>query len=100
MYDLPKDGKPLEGALGEGRRVKFDEPSYEMGMGAAGDFSASVIQLSYTSLSTPSSSIDIDLDTMIQVVKKVTPVRGSFSRDKYETMRLWATSADGVKVPQ
>jgi oligopeptidase B len=32
-------------------------------------------------------------------VKKVQPVLGGFQSSNYKTERLWATSADGVRVP-
>jgi oligopeptidase B len=34
-----------------------------------------------------------------RTLKKVKPVLGGFSKDDYTTERLWATAADGTKVP-
>lgn len=97
VYDLPEEG-PVT-SLGTGRVVKFDEPSYELQLGSRGDFDDRVARLDYTSLKTPSSDIDVDLDSMRQVVKKVQPVRGGYDPADYETLRVWARAPDGTRVP-
>ena len=53
----------------------------------------------YTSLTAPWSSFDYDMDTRERTLVKEQPVRGGYNREDYITDRLWATSADGVRVP-
>lgn len=60
VYKLgPGMPKELEG----GQDIKFDEPAYSMGAGAQGDFDSPVLRLRYSSLSTPSSTIDYNMRT-------------------------------------
>ena len=60
-----------------------------------------MLRFGYSSLTTPSSSYDIDMNNLAKapVLKKETPVLGGFRRENYVTRRLWATSPDGTKVP-
>ncbi|KAG2483154.1 hypothetical protein HYH03_017946 [Edaphochlamys debaryana] len=107
VYPLPLDPakqgeaallRPQAGAL-KGEEVVFDEPAYSLSAYLTGDFDANVLRMSYTSLTTPSTTIDQDLTTGKRAVKKVAPVLGGFDSSRYTTERLWATAADGVKVP-
>jgi oligopeptidase B len=58
VYELAS-GMPTE--LGSGQDIRFEEPAYEMGAGAQGDFDSPVLRLRYSSLSTPSSTIDYNM---------------------------------------
>ena len=60
MYKLGP-GAPAE--LAGGEDIKFEEPAYSMGAGAQGDFDSPVLRLRYSSLSTPSSTIDYNMQT-------------------------------------
>ncbi len=60
MYKLGP-GAPAE--LAGGEDIKFEEPAYSMGAGAQGDFDSPVLRLRYSSLSTPSSTIDYNMPT-------------------------------------
>lgn len=57
------------------------------------------VRIKYSSLTTPTSVIDINLDDFSETVLKVQPVLGSFNSDDYQSERIWAISNDGVKVP-
>ena len=67
--------------------------------GLPGDFDSNVLRLYYSSLTTPSSTIDHDMSTGKRATKKVQPVLGGFSKEDYTTERLWVKAADGVEVP-
>ena len=54
-------GAPAE--LAGGEDIKFEEPAYSMGAGSQGDFDSPVLRLRYSSLSTPSSTIDYNMQT-------------------------------------
>ena len=60
MYKLGP-GAPAE--LAGGEDIKFEEPAYSMGAGSQGDFDSPVLRLRYSSLSTPSSTIDYNMHT-------------------------------------
>ncbi|CAL5221645.1 g3872 [Coccomyxa viridis] len=96
VYKL-EAGMPSE--LQGGEEIKFGEAAYEMGAGAQGDFDSPILRLRYSSLSTPSSTIDYNMRTGQRETKKVQPVLGGFSSSNYKTERLWARAPDGVKVP-
>ena len=49
--------------LNAGHKIKFEEAAFEMGPGAQGDFDSPVLRLRYSSLATPSSTIDYDMQT-------------------------------------
>lgn len=64
------------------------------------DFDTNIVRYSYTSLTTPNSVIDYNMDTKEQTVLKEQEVLDSnFSKDNYVSERLYAIARDGVKVP-
>ncbi|PNH09868.1 Protease 2 [Tetrabaena socialis] len=63
VHRLPPDlGRPTA-PLGEGEEIKFDEPAYSLGAYLTGDFESPVLRMSYTSLTTPSTIIDLHMGT-------------------------------------
>lgn len=60
---------------------------------------AEAVRIKYSSLTTPTSVIDIDLNDFSEKVMKVQPVLGSFKSNDYQSERIWATGDDGTKVP-
>lgn len=100
VYRLPEGIEEyLTNQLSEGQKLEFDEPVYSLEPGGQGDFDSPLLRLNYTSLTTPNTTLDHNLDTSHRVTKKVQPVLGDFDRDDYVTERLWAEAADGTKVP-
>ncbi|GIL43661.1 hypothetical protein Vafri_1337 [Volvox africanus] len=99
VYELPVNLDRPTGPLGTGEEIKFNEPAYSLGAYLTGDFNTPIVRMSYTSLTTPSTVIDMHVGTKKQCVKKVAPVLGGFDQTRYVTERLWATAKDGVKVP-
>ena len=79
--------------------VKFDEPAYDAGVGANPDFETNILRFNYTSLTTPSSTFDYNMDTKEDKLMKEQEVLGEFDKANYVTERLFATARDGVKVP-
>ncbi|MGK2928313.1 MAG: S9 family peptidase [Acidimicrobiales bacterium] len=57
------------------------------------------LRFTYTSLTTPATVIDLDLDTDERHVRKVQPVLGGYDPADYVSRRVWATADDGTKVP-
>ncbi|WP_205328380.1 S9 family peptidase [Glycomyces sp. YM15] len=79
--------------------IEFEEPIYAVGLGENPDYDSRQIRLGYTSLVTPSSVYDYDIDTAELHLRKRTPVLGDFDPADYVQYREWATAADGTKVP-
>jgi oligopeptidase B len=64
------------------------------------DFDTTVLRYGYQSLTTPSSVIDFDMVTKTKTIKKEQEVLGGkFKKENYTSERLWATAADGTKIP-
>jgi oligopeptidase B len=86
-------------ASGQEHYVTFPEPTYEVGEGANPDFNTKTLRFGYTSLITPSSVFDYNLETQERELKKETPVLGGYDRTQYISERLQAIAPDGTKVP-
>jgi oligopeptidase B len=52
-----------------------------------------------TSMVTPSSVVQINLDTRQEILLKQEPVLGDFDSGRYSTTRVWAEAPDGTRVP-
>ncbi|MGH9010854.1 MAG: S9 family peptidase, partial [Acidimicrobiia bacterium] len=63
------------------------------------EFDRSTLRYMYTSLVTPQSIFDYELDSRERTLLKQEPVLGGYDPEQYETRRLWATAADGTQVP-
>jgi oligopeptidase B len=78
--------------------VEQPEPVYSLRGESNPEWDASTYRFSYTSLVTPTTSVEYGVDSRsrqavwVQVVKGYDPAR-------YATDRLWATAADGTRVP-
>ncbi|WP_250436677.1 S9 family peptidase [Hanstruepera flava] len=79
--------------------LPFDDETYTVYTGNNPEFNSTVLRYSYNSLTTPSSVIDYDFKTKSKTVKKEQAVLGDFDKRDYESKRLWATAADGTKIP-
>ncbi len=64
------------------------------------DFDTNTLRYRYNALTTPSSVIDFNMKTKTKEVKKEQEVLGGkFDKENYTSERIWATAADGTKVP-
>jgi oligopeptidase B len=80
--------------------VEFDEPAYTvMAFEDNPEYDATLYRFHYTSLVTPASVYDYDLDARTRTLRKRQPVLGDFEPDRYESIREWATAPDGTLVP-
>lgn len=89
--------KPWQG--GEEHYVDFGEEAYTVFPTSNYDFDTDLIRVNYTSLTTPSSVYDYNMQTRKLTLLKEQEVVGDFDKDNYHTERLYATARDGVKVP-
>lgn len=81
------------------RELAMPEPVYDTGPATNAEFDTRVLRFSYTSLVTPGTVFDEDLDTGERRLLKQTEVLGGHDPAAYETGRLWATASDGTQVP-
>ncbi|WP_321299434.1 S9 family peptidase [Marinifilum fragile] len=84
---------------GEEHYLDFGEETYDAWISANPEFESDVLRYGYTSLTTPSSTIDYNMGTKEKTIMKQQEVLGGFNKDNYEAKRLWATAEDGTKVP-
>ncbi|MBW4441718.1 MAG: S9 family peptidase [Plectolyngbya sp. WJT66-NPBG17] len=83
----------------EEHTIAFPEPTYEVSESANPEFNTHTLRFGYTSLVTPGSIFDYDLDTQVRELKKQTPVLGGYDRTQYQSDRIQATAPDGSAVP-
>ncbi|HVQ96034.1 MAG TPA: S9 family peptidase [Mycobacteriales bacterium] len=89
---LPQDGRaPYD--------LSFPEPIYTVSADANPAYDTARFRLRYTSLVTPDSVYDCDLDTGELLLRKQTPVLGGYDPGEFEQHREFATAADGTRVP-
>ncbi|MBG6239771.1 oligopeptidase B [Mycetocola sp. CAN_C7] len=81
------------------REVDFDEPLYTVGTGSNPEWAQPGVRISFGSLVTPATVVDLDVATGHRSVLKQQPVLGGYSPDDYEQSREWATAEDGTRVP-
>lgn len=79
--------------------LKFDEPVYAAGFGANPEYDSKTLRYSYTSLVTPSSTYDYDLEKKDKKLMKQQEVLGGYDAKDYVSERVFATAKDGTKVP-
>ncbi|MER2177921.1 MAG: prolyl oligopeptidase family serine peptidase, partial [Stenotrophomonas maltophilia] len=78
--------------------VKADEPAYSMGLAANSEHDTPWLRYAYTSLTTPTTTYELNTVTGERRQLKQQPVIG-YDPSKYTTERVWVTARDGVKVP-
>ncbi len=79
--------------------MPFEEPAYVASATPTPDPNTTKLRYVYTSLTTPSSTIEFDMANREKKLLKQTEVLGDFDSKNYKTDRVWATARDGVKVP-
>ena len=89
----------LDRASGELHVVAQPDTAYTAFPGSHPSYGGAVMRFFYTSLTAPFSAVDYDMRTRERTIVKEQPVRGGYDRDDYVTERVWATAADGVRVP-
>ncbi|HEX2064471.1 MAG TPA: S9 family peptidase [Acidimicrobiales bacterium] len=86
-------------ADGETHVIDLPEPVYTVYPDANPEFDTGVLRFGYSSLVTPRSVYDYDMEARTRVLLKQQPVLGGYDPEEYETRRLWATAPDGESVP-
>ncbi len=78
--------------------VAADEPAYSMGLDVNSEPDTPWLRYSYTSLTTPATTYEVNTATGERRLLKQQPVIG-YDPSQYTTERLWATARDGTKIP-
>lgn len=88
--------------LSDGREheIEFKDPAYMAYMGTNPEWDTRTVRYGYTSLTTPSSVFQHDLDgERADILLKQQDVLGDFDPANYRSERIWAPARDGAKVP-
>lgn len=79
--------------------ISFDEPTYDAYTSINPDFNTMFLRYNYTSLITPNSVYDYNLETKQSVLRKQQEVVGGYEKSLYTSERLYAKAEDGTLVP-
>jgi oligopeptidase B len=79
--------------------VPFEEPAYTLHTERNEEYDTATLRFLYTSLVTPRSIYDYDMSTGERELKKQFAVLGGYDAGKYASERVFATAADGQRVP-
>ncbi|WP_374468928.1 S9 family peptidase [Phenylobacterium sp.] len=85
-------------ADGSSALVASDEPAYTMGFGTNAEPQATALRYTYTSLTTPLTTYDVEVGTGARTLLKRHPVPG-YDPAQYVTERVWAPARDGTRIP-
>ena len=86
-------------STGDEHYLDFGEPAYNAYISTNAEFNTTTLRYGYTSMTTPNSTYDYNMDTKEKTLMKQQEVVGGHNPDDYVTERLWAKVRDGVEVP-
>jgi len=79
--------------------VDFGEPAYTASAFANFEYDTPVLRYRYSSMTTPDSVYDYNMETREKKLLKREEILGGFDSSNYETERLHVPARDGVNVP-
>ncbi|BDX38645.1 oligopeptidase B [Tenuifilaceae bacterium CYCD] len=79
--------------------IDFGEEVYTALPSVNPEFDTPLFVYYYTSLTTPGSTYEYNMQTHEKRLLKQNEILGGYSPANYETKRLWATASDSVKIP-
>jgi oligopeptidase B len=86
-------------ADGKTKTISFPEPVYTAAMSGTPEYTSANLRYRYTSLNRPNTVYDYNFAKNESVKLKEQEIPSGFNPDDYTVERVWATAADGVKVP-
>ncbi|OAT46381.1 protease [Proteus hauseri ATCC 700826] len=90
--------RQIDWQTGESTKVTFDDPVYMAWLGFNPQADSEELRFGYTSMTTPTSTYQWNMQTHQKQLLKQQEVKG-FERDLYESQRIWVKARDGVEVP-
>ncbi len=85
-------------ADGRDQLIAADEPVYSMGLSVNAEAATDWVRYSYTSMTTPATTYEVNVRTGERRMLKQQPVIG-YDASKYQTERVWVTARDGARIP-
>ncbi|MEQ1962165.1 S9 family peptidase [Xenorhabdus khoisanae] len=80
------------------KSVSFDDPAYMASISYNPEPDTHLLRYSYSSMTTPSSVFQWNMQTGERELLKQQEVKG-FNKENYESQRIWVKARDGVEVP-
>ena len=84
---------------GNDEYIKFDEETYTSWISVNEEFDTDILRFSYSSLVTPTSTYDYNMNSGQRSLLKQDEVVGGYDSDKYTSKRMYAAARDGNSVP-
>lgn len=84
---------------GEEHYIEFEDEAYVAYPSVNKEFDTNLLRLGYSSLTTPNSTYNYNMDTRELELLKEQEVVGDFDSGNYESKRILVEVRDGVKVP-
>jgi oligopeptidase B len=84
---------------GKDQYINFGENAYTAWISTNREFNTNILRYGYSSLVTPSSTFDYNMDTGEKTLMKQNEVVGGYNSDNYYSERLYAKARDGKKIP-
>lgn len=84
---------------GGGHFLEFAEPAYRAHLGINPELDTTTLRFEYTSMKTPLTIYDYDMNTRKRLPLKQEEVLGGFDSENYITERFYARADDGAEIP-
>ena len=84
---------------GDEQEISFRDKAYTLYFYGNKEADNPELRLYYTSMTTPGSHYDVDLNSLDKTLLKQEPVVGDFKPENYASERLFVTARDGAEVP-
>ncbi|MEO0890086.1 MAG: prolyl oligopeptidase family serine peptidase, partial [Pseudomonadota bacterium] len=91
--------KVLQLSTGKEFPLEFNDTAFAAYLTGNYELDNSKVRIYYSSLTTPGTYYDFDLNTGESEIMKQTPVLGDFDADNYQSERIMVTARDGKQVP-
>lgn len=88
---IPNEGKE--------HYIDFGEDSFLAYTSANPEFDTDILRIGYTSMTTPRSTFDYNMNTKEMELLKEQEIVGGYDKSEYQSERLYATAKDGTKIP-
>jgi oligopeptidase B len=84
---------------GKDHYIEFKEPAYTVNFSVNPDYNTNLLRIGYTSMTTPNTTYDYDMDAKKLTMLKQQEVVGNFNAEDYISERIFAKAKDGKEIP-